>query len=203
MNDTMASNRHAALERAIRVGDQSCTAYAHLRDKYRRYSFWLDLSVLLLSGWLASMVFVQPHIAVALSPKQVPSDIWIGLLSIGAFALSLVQLQVNWKGRAQLYQQAALSLSAFVKEHRSAVGTITGQQAEAALARYSALTDGLEPIPESQFLVLKKKHRLKIELSRLLDEHPGASLPLWRLRIALRDNGICTKKSAAQDRAGR
>ena len=146
------------------------------------------------------MVFVQPHIAVALSPKQIPSDIWIGLLSILAFALSLIQLQVNWKGRAQLYRQAASSLSAFVKEHRHLANTSSELQAEAALTRYSALTDSLEPIPEHQFLALKKKHRLKVELSRLLDDHPGASLMLWRLSIALRDNRVSSiKKTSAQD----
>lgn len=199
MNENVAESRQAALERAVRVGDQSCTGYAYLRDKYRRFSFWLDLSILLLSGWLASMVFVQPHIAVALSPKQIPSDIWIGLLSILAFSLSLIQLQVNWKGRAQLYQQAASSLSAFVKEYRPLVNTISEQQAEAALARYSVLTDGLEPIPENQFLPLKKKHRLKVELSRLLDNHPGANLMLWRIRIAWRDNAFLGEKKTTQD----
>lgn len=204
MSDNVADSKGKALERAIRVGDQSCTAYAHLRDKYRRYAFWLDLSILLLSGWLVSMVFVQPHIAVAISPKEIPSDIWIGLLSILAFALSLIQLQVNWKGRAQLFQQAAASLSAFVKEHRPLVSTISEQLAGEALARYSALTDGLEPIPESQFLALKKKHRLKLELSRLLDDHPGANLTLWRLRIALRDNFVLGEKDdTPQDGGGR
>lgn len=199
MNDNTADDRHAAFKRAIRVGDQSCTGYAHLRDKYRRRAFWLDLLILLLSGWVVSMVFVQPRIAVELSPKGIPNDVWIGLLSILAFALSLVQLLVNWKGRAQLYQQAASSLSVFVKEHRPLLGLITDQQAEAALARYSALTDGLEPIPESQFLALKKRHRLKLELSRLLDDRPGANLTLWRLRIALRDNALCAKKGATKD----
>lgn len=204
MSDGTTDSKRTALDRAVRVGDQSCTAYAHLRDKYRRYSFRLDLSILLLSGWLASMVFVQPHVAVALSPRQIPSEIWIGLLSILAFALSLIQLQVNWKGKAQLYQQAASSLSAFVKEHRHLVRTISEPQAEAALARYSALTDGLEPIPERLFLALKKEHRLKVELSRVLDDRPGANLIFWRLAIALRDNRVlCAKETRAKDRGER
>ena len=187
MNDEKEPWR-AALERAVRVADQSCTAYAALRDRHLRRSFWLDLSILLLSAWVVSMVFVQPRVALELSPKQIPSDIWIGLLSLLAFALSLVQLLVNWKGRAALYRQGAVSLSAFVKELRPRVATISEQEADAALARYSALTDGLESIPESQFLVLKKRHLLKVEFSRLLDKHPGANLTLWRISVACRDN---------------
>jgi hypothetical protein len=188
VSDEPVRAKRAALARAIRVGDQSCTAYAYLRDKYQRYSFWLDLAILLLSAWLTSMVFVQPRIAVTLSPRQINPDVWIGLLSILAFALSLVQLLVDWKGRAHSFQQAATSLSGFVKEHRSIAMSISEEELDLALARYSALTDGFEPIPEGEFLALKRKHRLKVEFSRLLDERPGASLTLWRLRMALRDN---------------
>jgi hypothetical protein len=145
------------------------------------------------------MVFVQPHIAVAFSPKQVPSDIWIGLLSLLVFALSLVQLHVNWKGKAQAYQQAAATLSAFVKELRPLASAISEQQADAALARYTALSDGLEPIPESLFLALKKKHRIKLELSKLLDDHPGANLLMWRISIALRDNRVLRCRQSADE----
>lgn len=197
MNDGTFDSKLAALDRAVRVSDQSCTAYAHLRDKYQSYSFWLDISTLLLSAWLVSMVFVQPHVLLALSPKGIPGEIWIGLLSILVFSLSIIQLQVDWKGRSQLYHQAVLSLSAFVKENRNSARTISELHVEAALARYSALSYGLEPIPERLFLALKRKHRLKLELSRLLDDRPGANLLLWRLAIVIRDNRMLRAKKRA------
>lgn len=185
-----------ALERAVRVSDQSCTAYAILRDRYRRFSTALDLMILVLSAWLTAMVFVQPEIGIQLSPRGVSKDLWIGLLSIAAFCLSLVQLQVNWKGRAISYQLAATALSAFVKEFRPILGTATVTQAQVGLARYQVLSDSLEPIPDSKFLALKQAHAVKVEMSKHLDQYPGASLLLFRFRLWWRDTWQSKKPSA-------
>ncbi|XHO74150.1 hypothetical protein BCC0238_003647 [Burkholderia gladioli] len=188
VNRMVDKNAIEALQRAMRVADQSCTAYSALRDRFRAWSTTLDLTILLISAWLVAMVFVQPAIAVELSPRGISKDIWLGLLSIGAFSLSLIQLQVDWKGRAQTYQQAAATLSAFVKEYRPLASegesTIVGQ----ALLRYQLITDALEPIPESQFLKLKKRHKLKVEVSRHLDTHPGTNIWLVRAVLWWRDN---------------
>jgi len=177
-----------ALERALRVSDQSCTAYAILRDRYKRWSTGLDLGILLTSAWLTAMVFVQPAIAEQLTPGTISKDVWLGLLSIGAFCLSLVQLQVNWKGRAQAYQQAATTLSNFVKELRPLKGTADAARIEVVLARYQALTESLEPIPESDFVKLKQRHKIKLEISRHLDSFPGTSIGILRIKLWWRDN---------------
>jgi hypothetical protein len=191
----VGQNAENGLQRAIRVADQSCTAYAILRDKYNRRACVLDLSILLLSAWLTAMVFVEPTIGVALSPsKYISKELWIGLLSIGAFALSLVQLQVNWKGRAQTYHQAAGALSAFVKEYRRTAATLGANEIAQALARYDLISSSIAPIPDSQFLVLKQKHKLKVKISQHLDTHPAASLTLIRLKLWLTDSCLTIKK---------
>lgn len=176
------------LERAVRVGDQSCTCYAILRDRFRLRSTLLDVAILLISAWLSAMVFVQPAIAELLTPFALSKDLWLGMLSIGAFALSLVQLQVNWKGRAQAYGQACVSLSAFVKEGRGILAAGDVPRARSALARHHAVAEALEPIPDSQFLSLKRQHLVKVELSRQLDRSPGMSLLLMRLALWVRDS---------------
>jgi hypothetical protein len=178
----------AALSRAVRVADQTCSGYAYLRDKYIRRALILDLAILLLSAWLASMVFVHPAVAIKLSPPALPPEIWIGLLSIVTFGLSLVQLLVDWKGRAQRYRHSLGTLSAFVREYRPLLASIEEDAADAALARYSTIADGLESIPERDFLRLKRMHLVKVEISRILDGKPGASLLLLRARMFLRDN---------------
>lgn len=181
------------LQRSIRVADQSCTAYSILRDDFRRRSTFLDISILLLSTWLTAMVFVQPNIAVALSPHAIPKDIWLGLLCIGTFFLSLIQLQVNWKGRSQVYQQAATALSTFTKEHRPLGPETEATTLEKALLRYQFITDTLEPIPESKFLKLKQKHKIKVAISKHLDSHPGASILMLRMTLWWRDSIIASK----------
>lgn len=187
-----------ALTRAVRVADQSCTGYSILRDRFRRRSMALDLSILLISTWLTAMVFVEPKIAIELSPNGISKDLWLGLLSIGAFGLSLVQLQVDWKGRAYSYGQAANTLALFVKEYRPILAGEDMWAIKQGLLRYQMLTDSLEPIPEQQFLALKQKHQLKVLMSRHLDAHPGTNLWLLRIMIRSRDNLAVLKKVAKQ-----
>lgn len=188
MSNIDESKIREALERALRVSDQSCTGYAILRDRYKRWATMLDVAILLISAWLSAMVFVQPSIAAQLSPPGFSRDLWLGLLSIGAFCLSLIQLQVNWKGRAQTYQLACSTLSSFVKEYRPLVDSAEVSVVQLALTRYQITTDSLEAIPDSQFLILKKRHKVKIELSKLLDARPATNLVLARLKLWWRDN---------------
>lgn len=195
MSETSALD---ALNRTIRVSDQSCTAYALLRDRYRRRSAVLDIAILLLSAWVSAMVWVQPQIAEELTPRLVSRDMWIGLLSLTAFMLSLVQLQVNWKGRAASFHQAMSVLSTYVKELRPLRAGADETVITTALARYQAITEPLEPIPESDFLRLKQKHRIKLTMSRYLDSHPGANLSILRLAICVRHTSHSIKDEATR-----
>lgn len=178
----------ADLDRTIRVSDQSCTAYAILRDRYKLRSTLLDVVILLLSAWLTAMIWVQPAIAEQLTPLKLQKDIWIGILSIGTFGLSLIQLQVNWKARANSCHQALTVLSTYVKELRPLRAAPEAAKIEAALERYQAITEPLEPIPEGEFLKMKQRHQLKVRISKHLDTHPGANLFLLRLSIRWHDN---------------
>lgn len=182
------ANATAMLERTLRVADQSCTAYAILRDKYRERALAVDILILLASTWLTSLSFVRDDIAVLVTPGNFSKDFWQGLLSITVFSFSLLQLQVNWKGRAQLYLQAGTTLSAFVKEYRPVAASADEATQRSALIRYQVLTDALEPVPESQFLSLKRRHKIKVEISTILDTKPGASITMLRVKMWLRDN---------------
>lgn len=178
----------ANLHRTIRVSDQSCTGYAILRDRYRQRSLLLDLSILLLSLWLIAMVWIQPGIADILTPYNLQRDVWLGLLAIFTFALSLLQILVNWKEKANSYQQAMLTLSTYVKELRLLWNSEDKVELENALIRYQAITEPLLPIPDTQFLKLKKRHKLKVVASKFLDKHPGTSLTLLEVILWWRGN---------------
>jgi len=179
-----------ALQRSIRVADQQATAYAALRDRYAWWSRVLDVAILLLSIWLVAMAFVAPHIGNALSPTVVGRELWLGLLAILTFMLSALQLLVNWKGRAESYARSLAAVSSFVKTYRR-LSRDTAPDVEAvrrALAAYQAVSDSIEAVPESQFLRLKRKHLLKMEISEMLDSRPGMSVWLAYVRLYWRDN---------------
>jgi hypothetical protein len=180
----------AGVDRALRVADQQATAYAILRDRYQYRSRLLDIGVLLLSIWLVAMTFVEPVIGDSLSPAFVRREIWIGLLSIGAFVLSTLQLLVDWKGRAQSYARSLAAVSGFVKAYRGLLkrDEVDSAAVNEALAAYRAISDSVEAVPESEFLRLKQRHRIKIAISQVLNERPGRSITLIRLGIFWQDN---------------
>jgi hypothetical protein len=178
------------LNRVRRVSDMLCTGHAVLRDRFSRRALVLDIVILASLTWIVALAFVSPTVAARLTPLGWDSMIWLGTLSVGTFFLTLVQLKTDWKSKADAHKRT-FGLYAEVK--RAAGYLLASDQADDAAYRRvltgydMASAVGVE-IPESCFLLLKKRHKIKVALSKHLDEHPFASLLLFRLRMWQRDN---------------
>ena len=173
------------LQRIRRVSDMLCTAHAGLRDRYSRLALFLDLSVLGLSTWLVALAFVEPRIGVSLTPFGMDSQIWGGLLATCTFFLTIVQLKTDWKGRSDAHRRT-LDLYAEVKREAGyllASGALDDAAVRRVLARYDVASAVGIAVPEPDFLPQKKRHLVKVELSKRLDTLPGSSLMLARLRL--------------------
>lgn len=183
------------IARIHRVSDMLCTAHAGLRDKLQRRALILDLTILGLSTWLTAMIFVAPRIGVRLSPRSIDSEIWLGLLAIGTFILAIFQTKLDWKGRAGAHGRSS-AYYAGVKGESSRLlrsDTISSEKAEHLFERYSFSDQFCLYIPENEFLAQKKRHKIKVRISRVLDERPGASVVFLRIRIWFRDNWPCVR----------
>lgn len=178
------------LERVRRVADMLCTGHASLRDRYARRALVLDLSILGLSTWLAALSFVAPRINLSLTPFGLDPQLWTGLLSVATLFLAIAQLKTDWKGRSDAHRRT-LDIYAEVKREAGyllARGETGEQACRRVLARYDmASAVGIE-MPERHFLPEKRRHKLKVAVSKHLDTHPGASIMLTRLRFWMRDN---------------
>jgi hypothetical protein len=178
------------LERIRRVSDLLCTGHAVLRDSFTQRALLLDLSILGVSSWLVALAFVEPQIDARLTPFGWNSKIWGGSLAVMTFFLTIIQLKTDWKGRADAHKRA---LDTYAEVKREAGYLLaSGEWDEIAcrrvLARYDMACAVAIELPEADFLRLKRRHKLKIALSKHLDSHPSASLLLTRLRLWLRDN---------------
>lgn len=112
----------------------------------------------------------------------------IGLIGILTFILSLFQLRVDWKQRAERHEQAARAYAASRAELRRVSQNETAtQDISVALDRYFALGDQVIPIPENDFNRLKRQHLIKVAISLETSKHPAACLPLVRLKFWLKD----------------
>jgi hypothetical protein len=178
------------LERIRRVADMLCTGHAGLRDRYARMALVLDLSILGLSTWLAALAFVAPRLNVSLTPFGLDPQLWTGLLSVATLFLAIAQLKTDWKGRSDAHRRT-LDIYAEVKREAGyllASEELEEQASRRVFARYDmASAVGVE-MPERFFLREKRRHKMKVAVSRHLDTHPGASILLTRLRFWIRDN---------------
>lgn len=187
------------LERVARVSDMLCTAHADLRNRYGRRALWLDLAVLLPSAWLVALAFVEPSLNKALTPGGLEPQIWTGMLAVTVFALSIVQLRVDWKGRTDAHARA---FEGFAEVKRDAgfvlasAEVVTEEVCRPIFARYGSASS--TPVPEPEFLLQKRRHLLKIAVSRHLDVNPAASPALTKVRFWMRDNFRPARHSAPQ-----
>lgn len=170
-------------DRMWRVLDMSITGHSVLRDRYQRRERAITLAMMALSILAVSLAFLNGEPEVTLFGQKAKLATWLGSLTAGIFFLALLDALVDWKRSAWAHEDAALRLSELKSKFRGV--TIVDDLAEAGdldlRAEYEATMENVAVIPESMFLALKTKHRRKVAVSRLIDDHPGAPLPLVRL----------------------
>ena len=178
------------LDRVRRVADLLCTAHAGLHDRFARRALVLEMGVLAVSSWLIALAFVDRDTAVALTPCEMESRLWMGWLSIGMFLLTLVQLKVDWNGRAVEHRR---SFDAYVAVKREAGYVLATHPVDVGavqrvLASYDVASASGAVIAEADFLSQKRRHKMKVAISKHIDAHPASSLLATRLRFWWRDN---------------
>jgi len=140
---------------------------------------------------LVALAFVAPRIDVSLTPFGLEPQIWAGVLAAFTFFLSVVQLKVDWRGRAEAHKR---SLAIYAQVHREAGYLLASEcdlrneACQRLLARYDFGTEIGIDIPEKDFLPQKRRHLTKIAISKHLDSHPAASILLMRAKFWARDN---------------
>lgn len=179
------------LERIRNVSDMLCTGHAGLRERYARLASVLALAILASSTWIVALVFVEPRINLSLTPFGLDPQLWVGLIAVATFFLTIVQVKTDWKGRSEVHRRS-FAMYAEVKREcgylLASEDQIVPEQCERLLARYDMATEIGAEVPEKEFLKQKRRHKLKVALSRHLDDHPAASILLTKIRFFFRDN---------------
>jgi hypothetical protein len=178
------------LERIKGISDMLVTAHSVLRDRYDRRAFLIDITTLGATLWLTAMAFVEPSIGIELTPRGFSKDLWLGLLAVAAFFLSIVQIRVDWKGKKDAHARACEAFTSVKRECATFLSQdeIDKPEFRRILDKYESAGTLSIPIPESEFNRLKSAHKLKVEVSRYLDQHPAASPLLLKLKLWWRDN---------------
>jgi len=179
------------VERAHRISDLLCSAHSAQRDRFRSRALLLDLLILATTTWLTAMVFVDSKIGVRLTPFTWDKELWIGILAILAFFLSLIQMKLDWKAIAEaharavrLYFSVKIECSRLLDQERQ----LTEEEILRVREHYSFACENAIEIRDKEFLKLKKHHSRKVALSKYLDTHPNASIWFIMIKWWWRDN---------------
>ena len=178
------------LQRVRRVSDMLCTAHAGLRDRMAMRSLFLDLSILALSSWITALAFVEPKLNLTLTPFGLKPEIWGGLLAVGTFFLTVLQLKTDWKACAEAHKRS-LDIYSEVKREAGyllAESTLEEVAVRRVLSRYDMASSITVSIPEAEFLSQERRHGIKVRLSKHLDKRPSSSIFLTKIKFWWRDN---------------
>lgn len=184
------SDLQVEVERILRVADMLCTAHSLLRDQYAFRAKALDILVLAASTWLVSLSFVGADLQEKLTPGSASSAIWIGVMGVTTFFASLVQMQMNWKGRSSNHGKS-LDIYSTIKrdaKYLLSLPSISSDALRSLVDMNSIAASSSSKIPERWFLRAKRAHLLKIAISKHLDSHPSASVLLFKMKMWWKDN---------------
>ena len=179
------------LKKTFHKVDLSITMHSNLRDEYGRRSFLLDLLFLVLSALIAFLAISKQIILEQLLPKSLQSDTSLSILALIILIASIIQWRVGWKEKSSKHEEAVKTLSRYKHELSKTLGatkSVSDNVLKNQLSLYQYANDSIIKIPENQFLKLKKKHKAKVEISRLLDKYPCANVNILKFKLFLRDN---------------
>lgn len=175
------------IRRQKNVINMMSTMHSILRTRYYSLALVVELSLLVSAIVLNALVFIDfDYLKLFFEDERVAQG-YVGLFSVIVFIISVIMLRVNWKEKSENHSHACTQLSRLLSECRQIMSIREGSEkkiAEDAFSvKYNQISNMLVPIPHSKFNSLKAKHYRKVQLSKLIDRHPGK--PLFVLRFYL------------------
>ncbi|MDV7341802.1 hypothetical protein RYZ26_19535 [Terasakiella sp. A23] len=178
------------INRIEKVSNLLVTCHSILSSRYLRRAFLLNLISTLFSAVLAILIFAPQELLSKINPTGFDNTMFMGCLAAVLFLLSLVEMKVAWKEKGSFHKDAANAYSRVKLEIRASYrdGKIDDAKMQDISTKYSLIGEMHPPVPDDQFVKLKKKHKLKIEVSKYLDKNPAANIFLVHIKLWIRDN---------------
>jgi K+-sensing histidine kinase KdpD len=178
----------AEFERQKKVLDMMASCHSILRDGYLFRSSVFENCLLVAAAILNSFVFMDAKFIERIAHiGEDRQKAIIGMASIIVFAISIVLLQVKWKEKASLHDEAANRLSELIHKNRTIAHMEEGVEKNNLIQdfneKYAQVTCSIAKIPDKQFNYLKLRHNRKVEVSKLIDKYPGSFLLVLKVKL--------------------
>jgi hypothetical protein len=185
------------LSKMLATVDQGITAHSNLRDRFSRAATALSLFLIVASAIVTFLAIASDAVKTYVLSSTLVADHFMGAISFLILLGAIGELQLGWREKSGRHSEAANALARLKflmrREMSSSDALESAKYAELQQA-YENVNDLIAKIPEGKFLKLKAVHRRKVEMSRFLDLHPGASILGLRIKIWLRDNMVWPKQ---------
>jgi hypothetical protein len=189
----------AELARQRRLVDQMATMHALLRDRYRAQFVALRMLQLTASVVATAFAFASTDVRVQLGPTAAERGTVLGWLAVAILTATVADLVLDRGGAASRHDAAVRQLSALKTGYRAIPEEGEVHQTRIRMTPlYESTMESLPAIPERRFNPLKARHLHKVEVSRYLSRHPGASAAQARraIRREVRDLSGSERTSA-------
>jgi uncharacterized membrane protein len=182
-------DERSEIERFRNVIDMMVTAHAYLNEHYFRLSLISDIFLFSSTVILCVVAFADP--ALLTKVLGVNFSIYAGIFAVLTFIYSFIANSLDWKVKAEKHKAAfekyvdlKCQCNDIVEQARK------GKECEPRtfIEKYFTMTASIISIPEPLFLKCKKHHKLKVTISKHLDQHPGTSILMFKLKLWIANN---------------
>jgi hypothetical protein len=188
----MAKNSSLEFERQKRVINMMITAHSSLRDRYLYISRLIDIMLIVVSVCLNAVVFVEDSFYRSFFEKPESVKLFLGIVSVTVFALSMIGILLNTKQKSENHKQAAIQLSILLHESRIIDDIADGVERNGKVSiffqKYNQINSMIASIPNRDFNRLKSKHLRKVELSKFISQNAGLPFFLQKIKFYFQKN---------------
>lgn len=180
----------AEIDRQYRVLRQTLSMHSMLAEKYAMRAMVVESVILVVSVAFCATTFAEDSLYKALHVSPDQARIALGILSIAAFASSLLLMTLQWRQRSAQHSDAADRWSNALERFREAKSD-TGSWPDSLLQElsdsYWEADRNSVKIPTAQFSKLKSRYLLKVAVSELQSAYPGCPRLILAAAIRFRD----------------
>ncbi len=177
------------LEKIKDTADMMVSAHAFLKERYRLWSILSDVFLFSCTVLLCVVAFADQSLLVRFLGSDF--NIYVGIFAIVAFVYSFVASNLDWKVKAERHKSAFekyLELKFECADILQRANKGENVAIERFMEKYQTSTPMIMSVPEKYFLRCKKHHKRKVAISKYLDQHPGTSICLFKLKLWFSDN---------------
>ncbi|WP_288960305.1 hypothetical protein [uncultured Sulfitobacter sp.] len=189
----LSESQKQELLRIKRVSDMLCTAHSFLRDKYWVMNVAIEVFTIISTFALTVVALADETLLGELFSFNLNTRLWSGVVAAAIFAVTLMQLVVKWSEKAQAHSKSARMYSEVKREATYLLLNFENsdpKEFQRLADRYDMVSETGTTIPDHQFIKLKRRHEIKVAISKSISKNPGALIWFEKIRILYRDNKI-------------